>query len=158
MGPSALLAYLLCGLAMGLVLLAYAEAGSRVARSGGSYAYVEEAFGPYVGFLVGTLLWFAYGALSDAAIATALVGTLAAAYPPIGNPIPRALLLVVLFAGLALVNVRGVRQGARLAVAATIAKLAPLVLLIVAGIAAVRVEQLAWTTWPSAASLGSTSL
>ena len=39
--------------AMGLIVLCFAEAGSRVSLTGGLYAYVEVAFGPLVGFLVG---------------------------------------------------------------------------------------------------------
>jgi amino acid transporter len=89
LGPAAIFAYLVCAGAMLLVLLCFAEAGSRVARSGGAYAYVETAFGPFAGFLVTTLLWFGYGVLSDAAIATALSGTLAAAFPALASPAPR---------------------------------------------------------------------
>jgi hypothetical protein len=68
LGPAALAAYAVCGIAMLLVMLCYAEAGSRVASSGGASAYVEAAFGPYAGFLVATLYWFGYAAASDAAI------------------------------------------------------------------------------------------
>ena len=44
-------------MAMGLIVLCMAEAGSRVSLTGGPYAYVEVAFGPFVGFLAGFLLW-----------------------------------------------------------------------------------------------------
>src|SRR3954452_12435432 len=56
LGTAAPLAYLVCALAMGLIVLCCAEAGSRVALTGGPYAYVEVAFGPFVGFLAGVLL------------------------------------------------------------------------------------------------------
>jgi len=58
-GPSeaAPLAYLVCALAISLIVFCIADAGSRVARTGGPYAYVGVAFGPYVGFLCGVLLW-----------------------------------------------------------------------------------------------------
>ena len=69
LGPSAVFAYLACGIAMGLVLLCFAEAGSRVFESGGACAYVEAAFGPFSGFLVSTLLWFGWSVISDAAVA-----------------------------------------------------------------------------------------
>jgi basic amino acid/polyamine antiporter, APA family len=52
MGASGVLAYLFCGLLIGLVMLCFAEVGSKVTHSGGGYAYVETAFGPFPGFLV----------------------------------------------------------------------------------------------------------
>src|SRR3954466_3421948 len=57
LGAAAPLAYLVCAVAMGLIVLCFADAGSRVAMTGGPYAYVEVAFGPFVGFLCGVLLW-----------------------------------------------------------------------------------------------------
>src|SRR5690348_9345360 len=57
LGAAAPIAYVVCAVAMGLIVLCFAEAGSRVAMTGGPYAYVELAFGPYVGFLAGALLW-----------------------------------------------------------------------------------------------------
>ena len=49
LGPAAPLAYLVCAVAMGLIVLGFAEAGSRVSLTGGPYAYVEIAFGPFAG-------------------------------------------------------------------------------------------------------------
>src|SRR5215210_269311 len=49
LGPPALLAYLLCALIMGLVVLVFAEAGSRVSITGGPYAYVEVGLGAFPG-------------------------------------------------------------------------------------------------------------
>src|SRR5947199_18410 len=57
LGAAAPLAYLVCAVATALVALCIAEAGSRVPQSGGPYAYVERAFGPYAGYLCGVLLW-----------------------------------------------------------------------------------------------------
>ena len=158
LGPAAILAYLVCGVAVLLVFLCFAEAGSRVSRSGGAYAYVEAAFGPYAGFLVNLLLWFGFGILGDAAIANVLVDSVAALAPGVGAPVPRAALMLALFGGVALVNVRGVRQGTRFAMGITVVKLLPLVLLVVAGAFAVRWERLTWTGMPAAAELGAASL
>ncbi len=65
---------------------------------------------------------------------------------------------MLLFGGLAVVNVRGVRQGARVAVAATVAKLLPLLLLVAVGIFAIQRENLAWPGWPSLEQLGAGTL
>jgi len=48
LGATAPFAYLLCAIAMGLIVLCMAEAGSRVSLTGGLYAYVEVAFGRFV--------------------------------------------------------------------------------------------------------------
>src|SRR3954465_15753449 len=53
LGAAAPLAYLVCAVATALVALCFAEAGSRVPKSGGPYAYVETALGPYVGYICG---------------------------------------------------------------------------------------------------------
>lgn len=76
-GPAALMAYLVCAVLVGLVFLCYAEVGSRVTRSGGSYAYVEDAFGPFAGFVVSTLLLLGFSVFSDAALAVAMTDALA---------------------------------------------------------------------------------
>src|SRR5687767_11442216 len=57
MGPSAPIAYIVCALAMALIVLCIADAGSRVSLTGGPYAYVGTAFGSYAGFISGLLLW-----------------------------------------------------------------------------------------------------
>ena len=56
-GVWAPLALLACGIVMAGVVMCCAEAGSRVPSSGGTYAYVEAAFGRGPGFVSGILLW-----------------------------------------------------------------------------------------------------
>ena len=130
LGPAAMIAYLICAALVALFGLCFAEVGSRVHVSGGAYAYVEAAFGPYVGFSAGLLLGCAEMAAS-AAVATIFVGSLSALLPGGGGAASRIVLLIVLYAALAIVNVRGVRTGARLMELITAAKLVPLVLLVV---------------------------
>ena len=59
LGQSSPIAYLVCAAVIGLIVVCFAEAGSRVAQTGGLYAYIETAFGPLVGFVAGVLLWAA---------------------------------------------------------------------------------------------------
>lgn len=158
LGAAAFVAYLVCAVAMVLVLLCFAEAGSRVFASGGACAYVEAAFGPFFGFLVSSLLWFGYAVAADAAIGNALVDTLASVAPAAAQPVPRALLLGAVFAVLAAINIRGARQGARTVEVLTLAKLVPLVGLVLVGLAAVRTSNLAVASFPSLAEIGSASL
>ena len=144
LGAAAPLAYLACAVAMGLVVLCIALAGSRIALTGGPYAYVEATFGPYVGFLVGVLLWL-IGATAIPGVAGLFADAGARLVPALGTLGGRALFIGVIFAAVTWINVCGVRQGTRLNVVLTVAKLAPLLLLLVAGLAAVRGDNLRWT-------------
>jgi basic amino acid/polyamine antiporter, APA family len=133
-GPSGPIAYVVVAAAMGLIVLCFAQAGSRVSLTGGPYAYVEIALGKYAGFLVGTLLWLV-GTTATAAVGSAFVGSVAAFWAPLANPVPRALILAALFALFGALNIRGTRQSTRFMEVVTVAKLLPLVLFVVIGAA-----------------------
>lgn len=158
LGSAAILAYLVCSVTVALVFLCFAEVGSRVSSSGGAYAYVEEAFGPFIGFIASILLWFGFSALADAAITVVMVDSMSLVVPTLGEPIPRALFIIGLLAFLAAVNVRGVKAGVRLFIFNTLVKLVPLLLLVGAGIFAIDVDHLAIPEWPSAASIGAATI
>ncbi|HLT53021.1 MAG TPA: amino acid permease [Flavobacteriaceae bacterium] len=68
MGSGSIFSYLFCGILIMLVILCFAEAGSKVNNTGGSYTYIETAFGDYAGFIAGI---FALGAnmLASAVVA-----------------------------------------------------------------------------------------
>lgn len=135
LGRAAVLAYLLCALVVGSVTLCFAEIGSRVARSGGLYAYAHEAFGPLVGAVTGNLLWFGNGCVSNAAVAALAADTVGHAVPALAAPPARAALLVTAYVIFAAIQLRGARSGAAASELFSAAKVAPLVLLAVAGLA-----------------------
>ena len=56
-GPYAPIAILVCAIAIGSVAICFAEAGSRIASSGGVYGCIQAAFGPLTGYVAGMLLW-----------------------------------------------------------------------------------------------------
>src|SRR5688572_30733909 len=105
LGAAAVLAYVVCAIIMGLIALCFAEAGSRVAGTGGLYAYATAAFGPMAGGMVGMLLFTANGAFANAAVAALFANTMGLLIPWFGEPIARAALIVVLYAGFAWVNI-----------------------------------------------------
>src|SRR5439155_22667370 len=142
LGAAAPLAYLVCAAATALIALCIAEAGSRVPESGGPFAYVGTAFGPYAGFLCGVLLWLGI-TLAMGAVATVLADAVGGLLPGLAGRWPRALLLIALCAGLALVNIRGAALGSRVSGIATIAKIVPLIAFVALGVAHVRAENLA---------------
>ena len=92
-GAWAPIALLACGIAMGAIVLCCAEAGSRVPSSGGTYAYVEAAFGPAPGFVAGMMLWLSC-VLAAGGIAAAFADAIVALYP-VGSPIVQRVALIV---------------------------------------------------------------
>lgn len=158
LGPAAVLAYLICAVLIVLVLGCFAEVGSQTTTSGGAIAYVEEAFGPFAGFLTWAMLGVGFSVASDAAIANVLVDSLGSMVPSLGDGAARVLLLTAIFSALAAVNIRGVRQGTRLSVATTIAKLVPLALIVIFGAFLIQWHNLVWTGWPSGSQLGAAAL
>jgi APA family basic amino acid/polyamine antiporter len=159
LGPAAVVAYLICGVLIMLVLLCYIELGTRITRSGGTVAYIEEAFGPFAGFLAWAVYGVGFNAAAIAAIVHVMFDALATVVPALagGGPL-RPVAIVVLFSGLAALNIRGVRAGTGLSFVTTTAKLVPLLLLIAVGVFAIRGENLAFTGWPPLSAFGSATL
>lgn len=158
LGSAAILAYLVCGVLIFLIALCFAEVGSKITKSGGTYTYIETAFGPFAGFLANNLFIFGSCIVSDAAVANALADTMKYFCPSLDKEIFRILFFVFIFGILALLNVRSVKNGVRFIEFATFAKLIPLVLLVTAGIGFVSPANLKWTTYPTLSNIGTTSL
>ena len=157
LGPAAPLAYLVCAGLMALIVCCFASAGSRVPLTGGLYAYVEVAFGPFVGFLSG-VLYFLMATFAAASVASAFAGSIGLFWPWVSTGLGRAMVILTLFAGLALVNVRGVTRGVRLVELVTVLKLLPLLVLLGAGIWSVNPEYLKWPGVPEASAVGRTAI
>src|SRR3954447_22911163 len=125
LGSAAPLAFLCCALAMVLFVTCFAIAGSRVSLTGGLYAYVEVAFGRYLGFLAG-ILYCLTAVCAVAGVVNVFVDSVAAFVPFFGPRALRVLLMAVVYGILVLINVRGVREGAGAVTFVTIAKLLPI--------------------------------
>ncbi len=158
LGAASFIAYILCGVLVILIMLCYAEVGSKVTTTGGSYAYVEKAFGPLAGFLINTTFWFAFSALADAAVINAMTDMLAIWFPVFSINYARIIFFIIVFGLLALINIRGVKQGSRFAVTATVLKLTPLVLLVLIGLFSISPGNLIIKTLPGINSIGETAL
>jgi amino acid transporter len=156
LGTGAPLAYLVCAVAMGLIVLCFAEAGSRVSLTGGLYAYIEIGLGPFAGFLCGALLW-AGMTFALAAVASFLAEGIGALVPALGSVTARRVTLSIVLVALALLNIVGIRGASRFNAIMTVAKLVPLLVLIVAGLGAIRPENIAFHPAP-ASSLARASI
>src|SRR6059058_804813 len=111
LGSAAPLAFLCCAIAMVLFVTCFAIAGSRVSLTGGLYAYVEVAFGRYVGFLAG-ILYCLTAICAVAGVVNVFVNSVAGLLPVLSNPMARVVVMFAVYASLVLINIRGVRQGA----------------------------------------------
>ena len=152
-GVYAPLAFLGCILAVGAVGICFAEGGSRIPTSGGVYGYIEVSLGPLVGYVAGTLKWFG-SLMSGASVAAALADVAASVTPPHLVAAVRAAVIVGSVGGIALINVRGVRSGARLIGFATALKLVPLVIFVVVGATAIHRANFAVPVNPTTAAPG----
>jgi basic amino acid/polyamine antiporter, APA family len=157
LGSSAIYAYLVSLVLVGLLGLCFAEAGSRVTASGGFYAYANAAFGPVAGGVTGFLL-VTKSIISAAALARFLLDTLAGASPYLALPGAGIALLALLYGALAMINILGASDGSRLTVALGLIKLAPMFLLILVGLLMAPVSHLSWPDIPSVKTLGEGTL
>ncbi len=153
LGAAAPIAYVICALAMCLFVTCFAMAGSRVSLTGGLYAYVEVAFGRYLGFIAGAL-YFITAILAISGIISLIAQSVSGLIPALASPVGRAAIILVLLAFLVTINIRGVRIGARTVEAVTLIKVAPLLLFIIAGFFFIRPAALAWPGWPQGDALG----
>jgi len=153
LGAAAPVAYVICAVTMALLVTTFAMAGSRVTQTGGLFAYVEVAFGPYVGFLAGTLQWLS-SLFAAGGVAIALMDALGAVAPALHAPAARLAGLALTLMMFAWINSRGVQTGARTIEVMTIAKIAPILCFVVVGIFAVQPASLAWPGMPSAPAIG----
>lgn len=158
LGPSSIIAFIVCGILISLVALCFAEAGSKVTISGGVYAYIEIAFGPFAGFLANNIFWFGSCVFADAGIANGLADTLKLVFPIFDNEVFRIVFFLILFGGTALINIMSLKSSVRFVGLIAFGKIIPLILFVVMGISSVSVKNLAWTSLPSLSDVGATSL
>jgi amino acid transporter len=125
--------------------------------TGGLYAYIEVAFGRFVGFLAGFLLWMLL-TFAMAAVATLLVANLGLLVPRLASRPASAATLIVIYVVFAAVNIFGVERGTRVNTALTIVKVLPLLLLVVGGSFAINPANLASPDPPDMGTLARSSL
>jgi len=157
LGAAAPIAYIVCAVVMGLIGLVLAEGGSRVSSTGGPYAYVEVAFGPFVGYLAGVMTWM-IGFTAFAAVANVFIDSLGAVLPVFASTTGRAVGLMAVFAFLAAVNIAGVKHGNRLNSTMIIVKVLPLLVLVALGVWAIEPSNRTVVAMPEATNIARTSI
>ncbi|MDL5367884.1 APC family permease [Xanthomonas sp. NCPPB 2654] len=133
LGPMSLWAVLLAGLAVGLLVLCYAQAASYFDEPGGSYLYAREAFGRFAGFEIGWMIWLTRIS-SAAALGNGLADAVVRFWPAAAGGGARLAIVVGSLGLLTAINVIGVKSAARTGVALVIGKLVPLLLFVAIGL------------------------
>jgi amino acid transporter len=131
-GTYSLLAFIVCAIVVALIILCFAEVGSRFTETGGPFLYAREAFGPAIGFEVGWLMWLAR-LTAFAANCNLLVDYLGFFWAPATTHYWREAIIVTVVSAIAAVNVIGVRNAALVTNVFTIGKLIPIILFIAVG-------------------------
>ncbi|MEZ5419668.1 MAG: amino acid permease [Vicinamibacterales bacterium] len=120
------------GLSSLFVALCFAEVGSRFESTGGPIGPARVAFGRFVGFEVGWMLWFSRVS-SGASVINGMALALGYYWPVLSTGPPRTLVILAVLGALTWINVRGIRQTSWLVNTFTIGKLLPLVVFVLVG-------------------------
>jgi amino acid transporter len=145
------------GLASLLIALCFAEVGSRFDRTGGPYLPARAAYGRFIGFEVGWMMWFTRVA-SQASVSNGLALALAFYWPSLATGVPRMSVITSVTLALTLINLRGIKQSKWVVNTLTVGKLAPLLLFIAAGIWFIEPSRLTATPDVTLSQVGTAAL
>jgi len=132
-GSYSLIAFVVCALVVMLIILCFAEVGSRFDQTGGPYLYAQTAFGSAVAFEVGWLIWLAR-LTAFAANCNLMISYLTFFWAPANSGLTRALIIVAVVLILTALNILGVRQAAIASNIFTVGKLLPMLTFIAVGL------------------------
>jgi len=156
-GTYSLAAYAVAALAIGLIVLCFAEVGSRFGATGGPYLYTRVAFGPLIGFQVGWLMWIAR-VTGFASLTNLFVSYLALFVTGASTGASRTLAIALVVAVLSVINIVGVRASATVTNVLTAGKLIPLFLLAAAGLFFVDTQRYSLAVAPTYGAFSTATL
>jgi basic amino acid/polyamine antiporter, APA family len=149
--------FVLCGMLILTVALTFARVASFFEVTGGPIVYTTHAFGRFVGFQTGMLIYISRIA-AIAASANLIVDHAAALWAPLGTGLPRAAAIVAYVSAATFLNTAGVRTGMAAIYAISVLKLLPLLLLILFGLPSAQWAAVASADVLPAGQLGQTML
>jgi basic amino acid/polyamine antiporter, APA family len=131
-GSFSLLAFVVCAVIVGLIVLCFAEVSSRFEETGGMYLYAKEAFGSAVGFEVGWLYWLVR-ITTFATNCNALLIYLGFFFPSVNSGLWRYFVVSLVVLIISIVNFLGVRQSSIMTNIFTVGKIIPLLIFAAVG-------------------------
>ena len=132
-GGYSLLAFVVCAVIVGFIVLCFAEVASRFTETGGMYLYAREAFGAVVGFEVGWLYWIVR-VTTFAANCNLLLAYLGIFLPSANEGVLRIVLISSIVLVLTVVNFLGVKESVILTNIFTVGKIVPLLIFAFVGL------------------------
>jgi len=158
LGTGSIWAYIICGLLMLMIMLCFAEIGTRVTITGGAYSYIETAFGKFAGFLTACIFIFGAAVMANAAVANGLADTLSYFIPAFKKLWIRILFFAIMFGSLGYFNVRGLKKSIAIVKFNTVAKMVPLLMIVIFGWFFMKSSDLMINSGNSLKNIGETSL
>ena len=149
--------FLLCGILILTVALTLARNASFFESTGGPIVYTTVAFGRFVGFQTGLLIYVSRVA-AIAASANLLVSYAVPLWSPLASGTPRTIAVVSYIVLATVLNAVGVRAGMAVLYLISILKLLPLLLLILVGVPEIEWATIAAAKIASPETVGSTML
>lgn len=156
-GSWSLLAFVLCAVIIGFIVLCYAEVSSRFTASGGPYLYARETFGGFVGFEVGWLYWIVR-LTTFSANCNLFVTYLGFFDERLATGTARAAIITLVVLTLGSINLAGIKQTALATNIFTAGKLIPLLIFVGVGIFYVSPANFSFGAVPETAQLSAAVL
>lgn len=150
-------AFTICAALILAVALTFARLASFFDTTGGPIVYTTTAFGPYVGFQTGLLIYVSRVA-AIAASANLIVDHAAAVWGVLSAGSVRAAAVISYIGVATVLNAMGVRAGMIAILVVSILKLAPLFVLIALGAPEIGWAKIAAAEFPQTGQLGATTL
>ena len=139
-GPM-MLAWIIAGISAVLCAFVYAELSPAMPKAGGSYVYIDEAFGHGASFMYGWSMIFGNFLAVIAMMATAFASNFAVLFPGLNLSVSgQKAVATALIVILAMSNIRGVKNGSLIQNIFTVAKIAVLVVVIIGGLFTLKPE------------------
>jgi basic amino acid/polyamine antiporter, APA family len=156
-GSYSLVAFVLCAVIIGFIVLCYAEVSSRFSSTGGPYLYAKEAFGSVVGFEVGWLYWIVR-VTTFAANCNLFVTYLGFFVPSANEGALRIAFITLVVLIITIVNFIGVRESTVTTNIFTVGKIVPLLIFVAVGLFFVRPANFSFTAVPEYSAFSSAVL
>jgi basic amino acid/polyamine antiporter, APA family len=132
-GGYSLVAFVVCALIIGFIVVCFAEVSSRFRETGGMYLYAREAFGSVVGFEIGWLYWIVR-VTTFAANCNLLLAYLGFFVPNADKGFLRICLISLVVIIITTVNFLGVKESVILTNIFTVGKIVPLLIFCTVGL------------------------